>query len=144
MSKKRTAFSILGVTPADDMATIRMAWRAKVRRLHPDRAADKSVATAELAEVNAAFDALQGHVSKGHPKTSRRSESSANVNTPASNADGAPQSTKAAQRVSRKPEAKHEDARSAPPARFVSQEARVLSKRARAGYARALDVVAVA
>ena len=58
MSKTRTPFEILGVRPSDDMATIRRAWRAKVRRLHPDLAEDKWQATAVLAEVNAAFDAL--------------------------------------------------------------------------------------
>ncbi|MEL7149247.1 MAG: J domain-containing protein [Pseudomonadota bacterium] len=61
MGKTRSPFDILGVTPADDMATIRMAWRAKVRALHPDRAKNKRQATAALADVNAAFDALQGH-----------------------------------------------------------------------------------
>ena len=61
MGKTRSPFDVLGVTPADDMATIRMAWRAKVRALHPDRAKNKRRATAALADVNAAFDALQGH-----------------------------------------------------------------------------------
>ena len=61
MRRPRSPFDILGVSPADDMTTIRLAWRAKVRRLHPDRAPDAARASAELAEVNAAFDALQGH-----------------------------------------------------------------------------------
>lgn len=61
MSKTRTPFDILGVSPSDDMTTIRMAWRAKVRLLHPDHADDRKTATAKLAAVNAAFDALQGH-----------------------------------------------------------------------------------
>ncbi|MEM7752668.1 MAG: J domain-containing protein [Pseudomonadota bacterium] len=64
MRKTRSPFDILGVSPADDITAIRMAWRAKVRLLHPDRATDKAAATALLAEVNAAFDALQGHVPK--------------------------------------------------------------------------------
>lgn len=64
MSNTRTPFDILGVTPADDMATIRMAWRAKVRRLHPDVAGNTEGSTETLAEVNAAFDALQGHKPK--------------------------------------------------------------------------------
>lgn len=55
-------FKTLGVRPSDDMTTIRLAWRAKVRAHHPDHASDPVVATAELAEINAAFDALQGHV----------------------------------------------------------------------------------
>ena len=59
MRRPRSPFDILGVSPADDMTTIRLAWRAKVRRLHPDRAPDAARASAELAEVNAAFDALQ-------------------------------------------------------------------------------------
>ncbi|MCG6885459.1 MAG: J domain-containing protein [Silicimonas sp.] len=62
MTRPRSPFAILGVSPADDMTTIRIAWRAKVRALHPDRACDKVRANADLAEVNAAFDALQGHV----------------------------------------------------------------------------------
>jgi curved DNA-binding protein CbpA len=73
MSKTRTPFDILGVTPADDMATIRMAWRAKVRQLHPDVAGNTKGSNERLAEVNAAFDALQGHKPKLRaeaPKTS--------------------------------------------------------------------------
>lgn len=62
MRKSQKAFDTLDVSPCDDMTTIRMAWRAKVRALHPDRAKDKRWATERLAEVNAAFDALQGHV----------------------------------------------------------------------------------
>jgi DnaJ-class molecular chaperone len=61
MSAARNPFDILGVTPADDMTTIRMAWRAKVRLLHPDVVGDTARASSRLAEVNAAFDALQGH-----------------------------------------------------------------------------------
>lgn len=64
MRKNRKLFDLLGVSPADDITTIRMAWRAKVRALHPDLAEDKARATRQLAEVNAAFDALQGHVPK--------------------------------------------------------------------------------
>ncbi|MGR3511282.1 MAG: J domain-containing protein [Paracoccaceae bacterium] len=64
MRKNRKLFDLLGVSPADDMTTIRMAWRAKVRALHPDLAGDKALATERLAEVNAAFDALQGHMPK--------------------------------------------------------------------------------
>ena len=79
MGKLRSPFEVLGVTPADDMPTIRLAWRAKVRALHPDRAENKRRATAELAEVNAAFDALQRHeptgskpVAKAHTQTRKR------------------------------------------------------------------------
>ena len=61
MKQHRSDFDILGVTPADDMATIRMAWRAKVRELHPDVAGNSAGSTERLMEVNAAFDALQGH-----------------------------------------------------------------------------------
>ncbi|MEM6385893.1 MAG: J domain-containing protein [Pseudomonadota bacterium] len=62
MSEVRNPFDVLGVTPADDILTIRAAWRAKVRALHPDQAKNKAEATSRLAEVNAAFDALQSHV----------------------------------------------------------------------------------
>lgn len=61
MKRPRSPFDILEVSPSDDLTTIRLAWRAKVRRLHPDRAQNAALATAELAEVNAAFDALKGH-----------------------------------------------------------------------------------
>lgn len=61
MAHARCPFEVLGVSPEDDMPTIRMAWLAKVRLLHPDFAMDKARATDELATVNAAFDALQGH-----------------------------------------------------------------------------------
>ena len=71
MSMTRNPFLILGVSPADDMTTIRMAWRAKVRLLHPDRAHDKKKATADLAEVNAAFDMLRGHVPTAQVKAGK-------------------------------------------------------------------------
>lgn len=61
MTKKRSPFDILGVRPSDDMQAIRYAWRQKVRKLHPDLSADPDRATQQLAEVNAAFDKLQGH-----------------------------------------------------------------------------------
>ena len=74
MKRPRNAFDLLGVTPADDMTTIRMAWRAKVRRLHPDVFRDRVDATERLAEVNAAFDALQGHVPDAKAVAAREAE----------------------------------------------------------------------
>ena len=74
MSRARTPFEILGVTPADDMATIRMAWRAKVRRLHPDVVGNTQAASNLLAEVNAAFDALQGHEPSKAAKAAQAAE----------------------------------------------------------------------
>ncbi len=74
MSKARTPFDILGVTPADEMTTIRMAWRAKVRRHHPDVAGNAPDATERLAEINAAFDALQGHVPSAEAKAAGAAE----------------------------------------------------------------------
>jgi len=50
-------WALLGVTPADDRATIRKAWRDLVRRYHPDLAGtDREAANRKLAEINAAFD----------------------------------------------------------------------------------------
>lgn len=74
MSRARTPFEILDVTPADDMATIRMAWRAKVRRLHPDVVGNTRAASNRLAEVNAAFDALQGHAPLKAAKAAQAAE----------------------------------------------------------------------
>jgi DnaJ-class molecular chaperone len=74
MSKAQTPFEILGVTPADDMTTIRMAWRAKVRRLHPDVVGNTRAASSRLAEVNAAFDALQGHQPSKRAKAAKAAE----------------------------------------------------------------------
>lgn len=52
-------WEVLGVSPTDDPATIRAAWRALVRSYHPDLAqADREGANRRLAEINAAFDAV--------------------------------------------------------------------------------------
>lgn len=74
MKANRTPFEILGVTPADDMTTIRMAWRAKVRVLHPDVAGNTAQATERLAEINAAFDALQGHKPSAASRAARAAD----------------------------------------------------------------------
>lgn len=55
----QAAFKSLGVSPGDDHACIRSAWRAMVRRYHPDRIkGDKAAANRLLAELNAAYDAV--------------------------------------------------------------------------------------
>ena len=146
MSKKRTPFDILGVTPADDMTTIRLAWRAKVRQLHPDRVPDKAAATAELAEVNAAFDALQGHVPKRSVKKpwSRKpkAERSAKSKAATVNTDPEPRGQPSARRAPRQRQEQRAEPSRVAPGRPMSKEAQALSKRARAGYARARDIVA--
>ena len=53
------AFAILGVSPTNDAATIRKAWRALVRSYHPDTArTDPVAANKRLTEINVAFDAV--------------------------------------------------------------------------------------
>lgn len=55
-------WTLLGVSPEDDAATIRSAWRALVRSYHPDLAkSDRVAANRKLAEINAAFDAICDH-----------------------------------------------------------------------------------
>lgn len=145
MKKTRTPFDILGVSPADDMTVIRMAWRRKVRQYHPDQAFDKSAATAELAEINAAFDALQGHVPKGAKKKAAFQKKK----PCAPKAKVSPKSAKSAEQP--KPEAppvspqhaRTETLRRKSMSR-LSAEMQDRSKRARAGYAQARSIVAVA
>jgi len=61
-SAKPTPFEVLGVTPADDYATIRRAWKKLVKENHPDlNGQDKDAATARLTALNAAFDRLRNH-----------------------------------------------------------------------------------
>lgn len=51
------AFRLLGVPPDADAATIRTAWRALVRRYHPDQIRDdRAAADRRLADLNAAYD----------------------------------------------------------------------------------------
>lgn len=61
MRRKIAIFDVLGVSPEDDITTIRLAWRRKVKELHPDIAEDKKAAGALLARINAAFGELQNH-----------------------------------------------------------------------------------
>jgi hypothetical protein len=63
MSRKvpLAAYDTLGVSPCDDFATIRRAWRGHVRALHPDRCAEPADAAARLATINDAYDALRWH-----------------------------------------------------------------------------------
>lgn len=132
MSKARSPFAVLGVSPSDEMTTIRMAWRAKVRALHPDQAHDKAAATAKLAEANAAFDALQGHVPK---RKSAEPSRSGRVIDPA----------KAPRANTRKPE--KSKARAKPSGRDMSRPDRAdapLRRQAAAGYQRALERIRAA
>jgi curved DNA-binding protein CbpA len=56
-------WDILGVSPWDDAATIRSAWRALVRQYHPDLArTDREGANRRLAEINHAFDVVSDPV----------------------------------------------------------------------------------
>lgn len=60
----RDACRTLGVSPSDELATIRAAWRDLVRSHHPDRGArSKENATAKLAVINDAWDTLFNHKS---------------------------------------------------------------------------------
>ncbi|WP_425071059.1 J domain-containing protein [Sagittula sp. S175] len=60
---KQTPFEILGVSVADDAATIRAAWKRLVKANHPDRCpADAARLTAKLVELNDAYDKLKNHV----------------------------------------------------------------------------------
>lgn len=134
MKPKLRHFAVLGVSPADDMTTIRMAWRSKVRALHPDRARNRAKATADLAEVNAAFDALQGHVPKRSvekPVARDASKAARARNKPKHVATFGLGATV----VCPKPK-KH--------AQGLNREMQKLSERARDGYARARRIVAPA
>ena len=55
------AYDTLGVDPTDDFATIRSAWLRQVRDAHPDLRTDTQAATARLAALNDAWDALCWH-----------------------------------------------------------------------------------
>lgn len=61
MRRKIAIFDVLGVRPEDDLATIRKAWRNKVKEHHPDVADDKDAAARTLVRVNAAFSDLKTH-----------------------------------------------------------------------------------
>ncbi len=146
MKKNRSPFDILGVSPADDMTVIRMAWRRKVRQLHPDLAEDKASATAELAEVNAAFDAVQGHVPKRTAKkpSPRKKSSEARVQETASKPEKPVEQPKKTSAQTQSPQqARTEKLRRTAKAR-LSAEMRAKGNRARAGYAQARGIVAVA
>ncbi len=57
--ERMKACKLLGVSPRDDAATVRRAWRALVRTYHPDQfTGDKDAASKRLAELNAAYDAV--------------------------------------------------------------------------------------
>lgn len=61
-SVPQRAYDVLGVTPRDDFATIRKAWRALARAYHPDVAGGcPDAAQARFAEINAAYDLMRFH-----------------------------------------------------------------------------------
>lgn len=59
---KRDPHDVLGVTPGDDPATIKAAWRRLARSNHPDLTGDdpaaSRAATRRMAEINDAYAAL--------------------------------------------------------------------------------------
>lgn len=56
------AFDLLGVSPSDDFATIKAAWKKLVKQHHPDVAGtDPERAARTLAKINDAYDALRAH-----------------------------------------------------------------------------------
>lgn len=56
------AYAVLGVTPRDDFATIKQAWRKLVRENHPDVAkGDPEELTRRLSAINEAYDAMVWH-----------------------------------------------------------------------------------
>lgn len=70
MSRKSpSSFEILGVSPWDDYATIRAAYKRLVRQAHPDASLfNRPQRSARLAELNAAFDNLRNHVPLRGPR----------------------------------------------------------------------------
>ena len=58
-----SAYKVLGVSPKDDFAAIKAAWRDLVKANHPDVVGgDPARATARLREINDAYDALRWHI----------------------------------------------------------------------------------
>ncbi|SNS33950.1 J domain-containing protein [Antarctobacter heliothermus] len=56
------AYTVLGVTPEDDFATIRKAWVRLVKANHPDAlGGDIDTATRRLSRINDAYDSLRWH-----------------------------------------------------------------------------------
>ena len=55
----RDPYHVLGVAPGASQDEIRTAYRAAARRLHPDRAGHDPRAADHMAELNAAYAALQ-------------------------------------------------------------------------------------
>lgn len=56
------AYTVLGVTPEDDFATIRKAWVRLVKENHPDAlGGDTDTATQRLGRINDAYDSLRWH-----------------------------------------------------------------------------------
>ena len=62
-SPRLTPFEVLGVSAADDYATIRKAWKRLVKANHPDQCpADAARLTKRLQQINDAFEKLRNHV----------------------------------------------------------------------------------
>lgn len=61
MRRKIAIFDVLAVCPEDDISKIRLAWRKKVKELHPDIVGNDEASGEFLARVNAAFDSLKTH-----------------------------------------------------------------------------------
>ncbi len=67
------AYEVLGVSPCDDLETIRAAWRRQVRENHPDRLMARGVpkemiriANERMAAINAAWEAImREHAGEG-------------------------------------------------------------------------------
>jgi len=60
----RDPYHVLGVAPGASQDEIRTAYRSAARRLHPDRAGDDPRAADHMAELNAAYAALQQRTSR--------------------------------------------------------------------------------
>ena len=69
------ARTLLGVVDSDGPAEVRRAWLKLVRAYHPDKfRGDKAAANCKLAEINAAFDLIEIHLTQNARAQSRVSE----------------------------------------------------------------------
>ena len=67
----RTSFSTLGIGPGTDEAQAKSAYKAQVRRWHPDQfpegSADKAGAEEQLKRINIAYARVKAHLSLHRP-----------------------------------------------------------------------------